>query len=172
MVGLTGNKKVMLLFKSAYPQSLHAAEASALPRSAAKRLRSKAVKAVGLSAPGASPWLAASVGTHAVIDPEWAVLLSRVRLYRQLVRDFPDRRGLFLDCLSNTRGRYVGSSRLLVRALRGLGWRLRQGETFEDVYGRSVDLMLTSFSHVESLLLTSWADRVVGRSVTGKVLKY
>ena len=65
-------KKVMLLFKSAYPQSLHAAEASALPRSAAKRLRSKAVKAVGLSASGVSPWLAASVGTHAIFDPEWS----------------------------------------------------------------------------------------------------
>ena len=77
------------------------------------------------------------------------------------MRDFPDRRELFLDCLTNTRGRYAGSSRLLVRALRGLGWNLQQGETFADVHGRCFDLVLTSMSHVESLLLTSWADRVV-----------
>ena len=119
------------------------------------------MKAVGLHAPGASPWLAASVGTHAVIDPEWVVLRSRVRLYRQLVRDFPDRRDLFLDCLTNTRGRYAGSSRLLVRTLQALGWRLQQGEVFADPYGRSFDLVLTSLSHIEALLLTSWADRVV-----------
>ena len=155
------SKKVMLLFKSAFPQSLHAAESTALPRTTAKRLRAKAVKAVGLSASGVSPWLAAAVGTHAVFDPEWVVLMSRVRLYRQLVRDFPERRQLFLSCLRATRGRYVGSTRLLVRALEKLGWKMKEDEVFEDVIGRSFHLVLSTLSHVESLLLTSWADRVV-----------
>ena len=154
------SKKVMLLFKSTFPQSLHAAEPTALPRTTAKRLRSKAVKAVGLNAPGVSPWLAAAIGTHAVFDPEWVVLMSRVRLYRQLVRDFPERKQLFLSCLRANGGRYVGSTRLLVR-LDKLGWKMKEDEVFEDVRGRSFHLVLSTLAHVESLLLTSWADRVV-----------
>ena len=158
---MSRHQKVMLLFRSAYPQSLHAAEACYMPRSTARRMRARAVRATNLHGSGASPWLAAAVGAHEVFDPEWAVLLSRVRLFRQLVRDFPDKRELFQDCLGATRGRYHGSTRLMVKMLAELGWTLEGEEVFRDESGRRFHAVLSSFGHVESLLKTSWADKVV-----------
>ena len=163
--------RTQLVLRGAFPAALHAAEATVMPVSTFRRLRTQAVKAVGLSGSGVNPWLAASVGASQVVDPQWVVLLSRIRLYRQIRRDFPGYGHISLECLERSRGRFQGTTRQLVRTLGALGWSRRMQETFVDCQGRSFDLRLSSILHIETLLLSTWADHVVQRVAMRKGLE-
>eukprot|EP00438_Fugacium_kawagutii_P017634 Skav235508 [mRNA] locus=scaffold625:506698:513465:- [translate_table: standard] len=55
---------------------------------------------------------------------------------------------------------YKGPTQLLVGTLADLGWDHLGHGTFVDEYGRSFHLVLTSLAHIESLLLSSWSEKV------------
>ena len=163
--------KTQLVLRDAFPATLRAAEATVIPVSTFRRLRTQAVQAVGLSGTGVSPWLAASVGSSRVVDPQWVILLSRVRLYRQVRRDFPGYGQISLGCLGRSGGRFQGTTRQSVKASATLGWSHHAHEVFVDCHGRPFDLRLSPFQHIEFLLQGTWADFVVQQVTVRKGLE-
>ena len=64
-------RKCRLILGGVFPHALHACEASWLPPSLLARLRSKVVKALKLNGSGVNPYLACSVASPALVDPEF-----------------------------------------------------------------------------------------------------
>ena len=75
-----------------WPQCLHGSETCVVPKSVLKRLRTQAGRVASIAKQGVSPWLACSVGSPQLVDPEFCLLVQRLRLFRLMWRDFPDAR--------------------------------------------------------------------------------
>ena len=113
---------------------------------------------------GVNPFLACNVSAPKNVDPEWAALFSRIRLFRQLWRDFRDYRPILLARLASTGSRFKTPTDHLVRAFRSLGWEFQDGLCFQDEAGRTFSLVSASLRHIRTLLLFQW-----GRYVACKV---
>lgn len=114
-------QKARLVVSGVWPQALHAAETAPVPKTVLKRLRTQAGRAASLAKTGVNPFLACSVGATQCIDPGYYVLCQRVRLFRQLWKDFPGRRSALLGSLAGT-GRYRSVIKCCLLQLRALGW--------------------------------------------------
>lgn len=171
--GIPGSRyhKVRLLVSSVWPHTLHAAETSLVPKTTFTRLRTLAARALDLAPKGSSPWLSCSVPGQKCIDPEFRLLLSRVRLFRQVMRELPGWHTLFCGRLVARAGRYHGPTRLLALVLKKQGWRQYGPLCFLDEDGRSFNLMLSSEAHIEWLLVSKWMDRVVREVCHRKYLR-
>ena len=126
-------RKCRLVLSGVSPQSLHACEASWVPGSVFDRLRSKVVQALKLDGSGVNPYLACSVAAPKLVDPEFVALFSRIRLFRQLWRDFSDYRPILLARLASQGSRFKSPTDHLGRALRSLGWEFVDGTFFRMV---------------------------------------
>ena len=153
-------RKCRLVLSGVFPQSLHACEASWVPGSVFDRLRSKVVQALKLDGSGVNPYLACCVAAPKLVDPEFVALISRIRLFRQLWRDFGNYRPILLARLASQGSRFKTPTDHLGRALRALGWEFVDGTNFRDGSGRSFSLHSSSLGHIRSLLLFQWGHRV------------
>eukprot|EP00438_Fugacium_kawagutii_P028727 Skav229627 [mRNA] locus=scaffold649:9656:14851:+ [translate_table: standard] len=153
-----------------FPHVLHGAETSCVPRTVLQRLRSYTSLALNLRKKGSSPWLACIVGTYRCVDPEYILLMNRIQLFRQVLRELPDLAPLLKGQLSQD-GRYKGPTQLLVCELHTLGWNQVGEGTFSDSSGRTFHVVMSSFAHIESLLLSSWADKVCQQVAHRKYLE-
>ena len=88
------------------------------------------------------------------------LLLSRLRLFRQALRELPDWHELFCGRLVAPPSWYFGPSRLLAKALRQQGWHQAGPLIFAEEWGRMFNLLLTSESLIQRLLTSKWMDRV------------
>ena len=161
--GIPGSRhhKARLLISSVWPHTLHAAETALVPKTTFARLRTLAARALDLAPKGSSPWLACSVPGQRCVDPEFQLLLSRFRLFRQVLRELTEWHDLFCGRLVAPPSRYLGPSRLLSKVLRQQGWQQVAPLVFIDEWGRSFNLLFSSESHVLRLLTSKWMDRVV-----------
>eukprot|EP00438_Fugacium_kawagutii_P015502 Skav201350 [mRNA] locus=scaffold2643:37261:41997:+ [translate_table: standard] len=162
--------KTRLLLSGIFPHVLHGAETSSVPRTVLQRLRTYASLALNLRKKGSSPWLACLVGTYRCVDPEYILLMNRIQLFRQVVRELPDLAPLLKGQLSQD-GRYKGPTQLLVRELHAMGWDQVGEAVFSDSFGRTFHLILSTFAHIECLLLSSWADKVCQQVAHRKYLE-
>eukprot|EP00435_Cladocopium_sp_Y103_P049129 s90_g14.t1 len=162
--GLPGStaKKTRVLVSGILPHALHAAESSLAPKTVLQRLRSGAANAIGCRSKGASPWLSCLLATYRCVDPEFVLLVNRLQLFRQVIKELPDLSDFFLDNLS-LRSSRPGPSRLLVEALSQNGWVFVGDGIFSDVEGRIFHVCLTPPDHVVALLLSTWSDRVASQ---------
>lgn len=109
-------RKCRLVLGGVFPKALHACEASWVPPSVFGRLRSKVVQSLKIDGSGVNPFLACNVGAPKIVDPEWAALISHIRLLRQLWRDFYDYRPILLARLASTGSKFRTPTDHLVRA--------------------------------------------------------
>ena len=158
-------RKCHLILGGVYPHALHACEATWIPATTLVRLRSKVVKSLKFDGAGVNPLLVCAVAAPKVLDPEFLTLLSRVRLFRQLWRDFPDYQPILLARLSSAPVRFKTPTDHFVRALAALGWFVKEEVWFVDSYGRRFSLVSTSLSQIRALLLRDWGQ-YVGRAVS------
>ena len=152
--------KQRLLLAGIWPHALHAAETADVPKSVFGRLRTQATLAIGLKKKGTNPFLACMLACPSVIDPQFVLLCNRVALFRQVLKELPEYKDLFIGQLNGPPCRYKGPTRLMVRVLDSLGWCLTHGANFVDGDGRSFHLFMSSFRHIRYLLSTSWATHV------------
>ena len=89
-------------------------------------------------------------------DPEWNSLVSRIRLFRLVGKDFPNRQDLLQTGLYD-RGSPL---RHLVDVLWSFGWSLQPGLVMRDAAGRTFHLVLTPLFHVQHLLMVNWSELV------------
>ena len=155
-------RKTRLLLSSVFPHTLHAAETTWVPKTTLQRLRTKVSKGLGLALKGSSPYLACLLGTYQCVDPEFVIVVNRVRTFRQVVKELPELNSFFMAQLAS-HGRYKGPTALLVKSLAALGWTSTQPGLFEDDYGRLFHLYLTPVAHIIKLVLSSWCDVVASR---------
>ena len=153
-------RKCRLILGGVYPHALHACEATWIPATTFARLRSKVVKSLKFDGAGVNPMLVCAVSAPQVLDPEFLSLLSRVRLFRQLWRDFPDYRPILLARIASSPVRFKTPTDHLVRALAAFGWEVHEEAWFRDSVGRQFSLVLSSLSHIRALLLRNWGYRV------------
>lgn len=132
---------------------MHACEASWVPPSVYGGLRSKVVQSLKIDGSGVNPFLACNVSAPKNVDPEWAALFSRIRLFRQLWRDFCEYRPILLARLASVGSKFKTPTDHLVRALRQLGWEFHDGLCFRDEAGRTFSLISSWLRHIRSLLL-------------------
>eukprot|EP00438_Fugacium_kawagutii_P035419 Skav202009 [mRNA] locus=scaffold1829:120856:132547:- [translate_table: standard] len=128
-----------------------------------------ASKAVFGSHKGSSPWLACLLGTYRCIDPQFILLMNRIALFRQMVKELPSQASFLTAQLART-GRYRGPTSRLVTVLGDLGWGHQAEGAFVDQSGRTFHLLLTPLPHVEALLLSSWTQEVARRTSHRKYL--
>ena len=152
--------KQRLLLSGIWPHALHAAETASVPKSVFKRLRTQAARAMGLKKKGTNPFLACLLASPAIVDPQYVLLSNRIALFRQVLRELPEYKGLFVGQLACPVSRYKGPTRLLVKALGNRGWALKQGAVFEDVSGRVFHLFMSPLRHIRYLLSTTWTTFV------------
>ena len=162
--GLPGSvyRKTRLLLSGIFPHALHAAETSSAPKSVFQRLRSGAANAVECRPKGSSPWLACLLATYRCIDPEFVLIINRIQLFRQVVKELPALSQFFFDGLIASSLR-PGPTRLLVTVLSSLGWSHVGDGTFMDDAGRVFHVCLTPLRHVQTLLLSSWTGKVASQ---------
>ena len=154
-------RKTRLLLSSIFPHALHAAEATWVPKTTFQRLRTKVSKGLGLALKGSSPYLACLLGTYQCVDPEFILVVNRLRSFRQVIRELPELHVFFMQQLvSDNR---TGPTGMLVKSLSVLGWTLDQEGIFQDEFGRLFHLCLSPLAHISALLLSSWCDQVAAR---------
>lgn len=145
-----------------FPHALHAAETSSAPRSVLQRLRSGAANAIDCRPKGASAWIACLLATYRCVDPEFVLIVNRIQLFRQVVKELPDLSQFFFDNLL-VASRRPCPTRLLVTALSALGWSHVGDGAFMDGIGRVFHVCLTPIKNVQSLLLSSWTRKVASQ---------
>ena len=159
--GLPGSKwqKTRLVISGIWPQCLHGSETCVVPPSVLTRLRTQAGRVVSVARQGVNPWLACSVGSPQVVDPEFCLLLQRLRHFRLLWRDFPGAHARMLKGLRSLRSATRGVSFLLAKQLRQVQWMVQGLTAFHDI-GRSFHLVSSPWKIVKKTLESSWMDKV------------
>eukprot|EP00438_Fugacium_kawagutii_P029490 Skav223538 [mRNA] locus=scaffold4327:13740:22354:- [translate_table: standard] len=152
--------KCRLVLAGVWTQALHGAESARVPPATLHRLRSQAARAVSVHCAGMNPWVGASVGAPVIIDPEFHLLLSRVRLFRLCWKYLPQARDWLQNAL-HRKGRYRSVTRHLLSQLHELHWERQSGLTFVDQH-RSFDLVSTPWKHLEWMLSCDWMFHVTG----------
>ena len=163
LAGVPGgfDRKVGIIRKSVWKHTLHGAETSLFPKCAAKRLRTKVCRALHIDKAGRSPWLVCNVLTGTPLDPQFEVLVNRVRLVRQQAKFLGSQWGrIVFQVFRGDRPGYCGVIRRLFRTLASLGWYPYSSLAFEDGSGRRFHLVLTTLDHIVHLLQTSWLEKV------------
>ena len=154
------HRRASVVRLSVWKQALHGAATSCVPKTVYKKLRSKLCRGLRVDRAGRSPWLVGSVLTVDPIDPEFEVLMDRIRLCRQLANSVPEWKRMLPDLWTCGRGRYKGVTRRLLKQLEGLGWMSQGDGTFQDAHERKFDVEKTSFVHIKRLLKSSWLEKV------------
>ena len=164
-------RRASIVRMSVWKQALHGAATSAVPDTVFRKLRSKLCRGLRVDRAGRSPWLVASMLTAEPLDPEFEVLLDRLRLCRQLATSVPEWQSMLPQLWTPIAGKYKGVTRRFILQLEGLGWESCGDGTFQDGHGRRFDVVKTSFVHIRRLLKSSWCDKVVSQCVHRKGLE-
>ena len=150
--------KVRALSTAAWPAALHAISASPLGERHFIKLRSDAMKAIGLRAPGANPMIQLSLVGHAINDPQFYALQSTFRDAKFLAgREVMA--PLLTAAVCDLRKVPGPCTILLQRANEvGIAWD-QASEAFVDSLGR-LDVWRLSWPEVLQRLVFAWQDRV------------
>ena len=150
--------KVRVLSTAAWPAALHGISASPLGDRHFVQLRSNAMKAVGLRAPGANPMVQFSLAGHSISDPQFYALQSTFRDAKFLA----GREALapLLTAAVEELRKVPGPATLLLQRSNevGIAWD-RERECFKDMLGL-LDIWTLSWPEVMQRLLFHWQDRV------------
>ena len=95
---------------SVWKQALHGAATARVPPSVYRKLRTKLCTGLRVDRAGRPPWLVASMLTTQPADPEFEVLLDRLRLCRQLVLSLPEWRSMLPTLWTPGHGKYPGGT--------------------------------------------------------------
>ena len=95
-----------------------------------------------------------------IVGPQFVMLMNRITLFRQVLRELPEYKDMFLQLLHSPNGRYKGPTRILVRTLESLGWTFTNGALCTHEDERFFHLFLSPPKQVYSLLSSSWSDYV------------
>lgn len=147
-----------------YPCALHGAETGVVPKAKTvlQRFRAKVSKALFALHKGSSPWLSCLLGTSQCVDPQFILLMNRIMLFRQLLKELP-LQATFLTTQLECTGRYRGPAARLVQVLGNLGWVHHPSAVFVDPEGRTFHLVLTPLKHIRAMLLSTWSEEVARR---------
>ena len=154
------HRRASVVRLTVWKRALHGAATSCVPKTVYKKLRSKLCRGLRIDRAGRSPWLVGSMLTIDPIDPEFEVLMDRIRLCRQLAHSVPEWRRMLPDLWINGPGRYKGVTRRLLKQLESLGWFFNGDGTLSDAHDRRFDVERTSFVHIKRILKSSWLDKV------------
>eukprot|EP00438_Fugacium_kawagutii_P000892 Skav223552 [mRNA] locus=scaffold1657:503747:506101:- [translate_table: standard] len=157
---LSRRYKCRLVLSGVWTQALHGAESARMPPATLHRLRSQAARAVSVHRAGMNPWVGASVGAPVIVDPEFHLLLSRLRLFRLCWKYLPQAREWLQNAL-HRKGRYRSVTRHLLTQLHEMHWEYDSGLRFVDQH-RSFDLVSTPWKHLEWLMANDWMFHVTG----------
>ena len=141
-------QKIRRVLTAAWPRAFHACSAAVLGRRFMDVVRTKCLRALKLSKPGASPWLQYALEPDGV-DPLMFVVWSTLRDYRSH-RLATLAGGAELGPLASQSPYLPGSvSEILLQRIHCLGWRVRSDHELEDCFGvfhlRDVPLQELSF---------------------------
>lgn len=152
-------RKTRLLLSSVYLRALRGAETGLVPKTVLRKLRAQPPRQslVLIRVPHLG-----LLGSYKCDDPQFVLLLNRLRLFRQLLKELPQQAPFFLSQLQIT-GMYKGPAAWLVQVLGISGWEHHPDGVFVDNHGRTFHVVLTPFRHIELLLLTSWGQEVARR---------
>ena len=145
---LSFHRRVSLVRESVWKQALHGAATGAVPKTVYKGLRTKLCRGLRVDRAGRSPWLVANALTKEPLDPEFEVLLDRLRLCRQLAGSLPEWRAMLPRLWQPGPGRYKGVTRRFVTQLSGLGWNSEGDGIFKDGYMEGPSMWLKRPSHI------------------------
>ena len=142
------DQKVRIVLTAAWPRAFHACSAAVLGRRFMDGVRTKCLRALKLSKPGASPWLQFALEPDGV-DPLMYVVWSTLRDYRShrlasLVG------GVGLEHVDSRSPFLPGSvAEILFQRIHCLGWMVRSDQEVEDRFGvfhlRDIPLQELSF---------------------------
>ena len=163
-------RREQLIMLSVWPETLHAAEIHFISKTRMQTLRSRATEALGFKKPGRSPWLACNVITNAPVDPQFVLLVNRVRLLRQFFAAEPSHIERFKDRLSRGPD-FPSLATCLRRDLRRVGWECDVDFNCTDGSGRSFHLIISNQRHIARLLKSSWLDVVAANTNHRKELE-
>lgn len=124
-----------------------------MPRTVLKRLRTKASLALNMNRKGSNPMLVCLLSCPKVVDPQFVMLMNRIMLFRQVLRELPEYKDMFLhSCctpqMGGTKDQHV------------FGWTFTDGALCTHEDGRFFHLYLSPPKQVYSLLCSSWSDFV------------
>ena len=150
--------KVRALSTAAWPAALHGISASPLGDRHFAQLRSNAMKAVGLRAPGANPMVQFSLVGHSISDPQFYALQSTFRDAKFLAGK--EALSPLLTAAVEDLRKVPGPATLLLQRSNevGIAWD-RERECFKDMFGL-LDIWALSWPEVMQRLLFHWQDRV------------
>ena len=153
--------KVRALSTAAWPAALHGISASPLGERHFVKMRSDAMKAIGLRAPGANPMLQLSLGGHSINDPQFYALLSTFEDAKFLAGH--DAVSPLLTSAVQEERKVPGPATVLLQRANeiGIAWS-PDHEAFEDSLGR-FDLWTLSWPEVVQRHLLAWQDWVQQR---------
>ena len=162
--------RVAVVRKSIWKHTLHGCQTAQVPKTVHQKLRTKLCRGLRVDRSGRSPWLVANVLTSEPVDPEWAVLVERFRLCRQLARGTREWTSICNPLLQGHPGRYKGVTRRFVQQLHHLGWDYAGDYLFTDGWGRSFHVISSPWKHVCGPLKSTWMDKVVAQTCHRKGL--
>ena len=153
--------KVRALSTAAWPAALHGISASPLGERHFIKMRSDAMKALGLRAPGANPMLQLSLAGHSINDPEFYALLSSFKDAKFLA-GHEAVAPLLASAVREVR-KVPGPCTILLQRANAIGiaWNPVHA-AFEDSLGM-FDLWTMSWPEVMQRLLLAWQDWVQQR---------
>ena len=151
--------KRRLVKQGVWSKSLHGAEAIALGKHKIHRLRSAASKALGHAKCSQNPWLALAVNDRWPIDPQFEVLIRRVRLVRQFACKTKGGFAHVERKLHSVGQKYKGVVKLLRDDLSKIGWKFDGTRAVHDAV-LSFDLLGDSITFVKDQLAESWRRHV------------
>ena len=153
--------KVRALSTAAWPAALHGVSSSRLGERHFIQLRSKAMKALGLRAPGANPTIQLSLVGHAISDPQFFALQSTFRDAKFLARHYAV--APLLNAAAAETRKVPGPCTLLLQRANevGIAWDPDR-EVFIDPLG-DFDLWQLSWPEILQRLVFTWQDWVQQR---------
>lgn len=151
--------KKRLLRQGVWPQALHGAEAIKVCATRLKRLRSAAAEALGHRKCSQNPWLSLGLSKTHPNDPEFYLIMQRIRLVRYFAEHV--RNGYELVCrrLSQNACKYTGPIRHMKDALAGIGWK-NEGPSFKHECGQSVNILKDSYRYILGVMSDAWRRHI------------
>jgi len=130
--------KKRLLRQGVWPQALHGTEAIKVCATRLKRLRSAAAEALGHRKCSQNPWISLGLSKTHPCDPEFYIIMQRIRLVRYFAVHVRNGYELVSKRLLQTACKYTGPIRLMKDALVGIGWKVMVLVLFMNVDGLSI----------------------------------
>lgn len=153
-------QKVRILRAVAWTRGLHGSSITHLGETHHEHLRAQAMKAIGLSKPGANPQIQLSLLETPNADPEYAVLVDSVMQFRRQAAvelvEFVAAQSILLS----DRAKRPGPIGVLLTRLQKIGWTYCGQTRFRDSEQQPIDLLQTNHQELKHRLNRCWSFRV------------